>query len=701
MSAPRSLPACLRAFCVILFALLLSLASYRIALAQPAPVSPTPFSAECLGKGAIPVDGVWQFHLGDNSAWARPGIDDATGQGGWEAIKVDDTWGAQSHPLQAGYAWYRRHIHITTAPGASPDIALVIPAVDDIYELYWNGVRVGGLGTFPPQVSFKIALPAQTYSLGPIRDGVLAVRVLKLPFASNDSGTGGGFEGPPRVGSPEAIAMVNGSSNYDWLRHRQFSFGLTTLYVLTSFMSLFAWLRDRNQRLLFWLAAYTFMPLPEVVFNGLRLPFSGMWLTFLIQTSIQLREISQWFLLFYLLQLEDSPKLLRLVRIVAWINLIAGALDGSLSFLLDSISGSTFAVLDAVLTAVILPAEILPMILVIAALRRRKRLDSARWLVAIIAFSAATWYAITNIAVQGVRFTHWTLGTRMSTPLFTLFGSGFSVQVILRTLLFAAIVYAVLRYAADYRRRQATLEQEYQNARELQQILVPEILPEIPGFHLTSAYKPAQEVGGDFFQIIPLEGEHLGSTIIVLGDVSGKGLKAAMTVSLIVGAIRTLVEVSASPEKLLAGLNRRLNGRLHGGFATCIALRLDPDGCCALATAGHPAPFLNRQELELPGSLPLGILPATAYQEFSRQLHPGDHLALYTDGLLEARSASGELYGFDRLTILFGNNSSAEQASAEAVAFGQDDDITVLTLTCIGPGNRSFGELAKPAHGMA
>jgi serine phosphatase RsbU (regulator of sigma subunit) len=214
-------------------------------------------------------------------------------------------------------------------------------------------------------------------------------------------------------------------------------------------------------------------------------------------------------------------------------------------------------------------------------------------------------------------------------------------------------------------------------------------------------HRPAQEVGGDFFQIIPLEAEHLGSTIIVLGDVSGKGLKAAMTVSLIVGSIRTLVETTASPAQILAGLNRRLAGRLDGGFATCIALRLDPDGLCTMAAAGHPAPFLNRQEIDLPGALPLGILPTTAYQEFPRPLQPGDYLALYTDGLLEARSASGELYGFDRLTILFGNHRSAEEASAAAVAFGQDDDITVLTLTCIGHGNHASGGMTASAHGVA
>ncbi len=572
----------------------------------------------------------------------RQRLDDATGQGGWEEIKAGAPWGAQSHPNQTGFAWYRRHIQISTAPGASPDAALLIPAIDDVYELYWNGVRVGGLGTFPPNVDFKSSVPAQTYTLGPIRDGVIAVRVLKLSFSSTDDGTAGGFEDPPRIGSPEAIAMVKDSLDYHWLRLQQFGFGLTWLYVLTSFLSLAAWLRDRSQKLLFWLAAYTFMPLLELVLNGLRLPISGIWLTFLIQTAIELREISQWFLLFYLLQLEDSAKLLRFLRIVAWINLIAGSLDGALSFLISSLPGATFAVLDALLTALILPAETLPIIFVLIALFRRKRLDAARWLVAILAFSTATWYAISNFADQGVRYTHWTLAPRMRAPLFSLFGSSFPGQSILRTLLFASIVYAVLRYAADYRSRQPALEQEYQNARELQQILVPETLPEIPGFRLTSAYKPAQEVGGDFFQIIPLEAEHLGSTIIVLGDVSGKGLKAAMTVSLIVGAVRTLVETTASPAQILAGLNRRLNGRLHGGFATCIALRLDPDGRCTLAAAGHPAPFLNRQELELPGALPLGIIPTTVYQEFARQLQQGDHFALYTDGLLEARNASGD-----------------------------------------------------------
>jgi serine phosphatase RsbU (regulator of sigma subunit) len=249
-----------------------------------------------------------------------------------------------------------------------------------------------------------------------------------------------------------------------------------------------------------------------------------------------------------------------------------------------------------------------------------------------------------------------------------------------------AIVYAVLRYSIENRRRQTALEQEFQNARELQQVLVPEDLPPLPGFALTSAYRPAAEVGGDFFQIIPLDG---GSTLVILGDVSGKGLKAAMAVSLIVGATRMIVEYTTSPAEILEGLNRRLFGRMQGGFATAIAMCLNSDGTCVMATAGHPSPFLNQQEMSLPGSLPLGLMADSSYEESSHQLGVGDHCALYTDGLLEARSQTGELYGFARLEMLFATRPNAAQATEAAVNFGQDDDITVLTLTRLATGEES------------
>jgi hypothetical protein len=666
-----------RFFLIVFCALFVAPAASRAATPSSSAAAAPVLRIDGLGKGMVHLDGDWQFHSGDDPTWAQPGVDDATGHNGWEQITADAPWGTQGHANYWGYGWYRRHIDITPGAGAPDNVTMMIPAIDDIYEFYWNGQRMGGLGSFPPHTDYFATVAPQTYGLGPVRSGVLAVRVYKVPLASNDDGTAGGFEAPPVLGSPEMIAAAKTVIDYRWLSRAQFQFGLTTLYVLTSLLSFAVWLRDRRQWLLFWMTVFTFMPLLELVLNGLRVEISAIWLVFLVQTAIQLREISQWFLLIWLLELHGNRRIVRWVRVVAVASMIAGTCDGALGFLYGMVPGKSFQIADAVLTGFIIPGEAIPVLLAIYAVVQRKRLDPGRWLVAGFAILSGTFYAVSNVAAQGVRFTHWTLAARMNAIHVTILGSAFSVQMILRTLLFLAIVYAVARYALEDRRRRAALELEFANAREIQQVLVPESLPTIPGFTLSSSYKPALEVGGDFFQIVPLDER---STLIVLGDVSGNGLRAAMAVSLIVGAVRSIAETISSPAEILSHLNRHLHGRLQGGFATCVALRLDRDGRCVVASAGHPAPLLNEREIELAGAVPLGVIDVAKYEEVSVDLKAGDHLALYTDGLLEARGPGGEVYGFERLYTLFAANPSAASAADAAVAFGQDDDITVLTL---------------------
>jgi len=633
-----------------------------------------------LGKGAVPLDGPWQFHTGDDHGWAAPSYDDSH----WEQLTADKTWGAQTHPSYTGFAWYRRTISLTLAPGAESNLALLVPAVDDAYELYWNGVKVGQLGKLPPHPVFYEGVPAQTYGLGSIRKGVLAVRVWKFALASNDPDSLGGFEAMPLLGSPAVIAAGKEQADFHWLRAQQFRFGLASLYALVSILAFLAWLRDRHEWLLFWMSLFALMLTMDVVLGSLRLPWNYALLLFLTQLSIAIREAAGWFLLVWLLQLNQRPKLVFYVRLAAIVGIVSAAIDGSLAFFYpDHLALVPMQIADAITTAPAVLFECIPAVLVAFAIFKRSRLDSARWTVAILAFLNATVYWIENLMQQGVRYTHFTISDRINAPLFHLVGNSFNLPTILRTLLFLSIVYAVIRYTVDSRRRQNALELEFQNARELQQVLVPETLPALAGFNLTSAYRPAQEVGGDFFQIIPLEE---GSTLVVLGDVSGKGLKAAMAVSMIVGAVRTLVETTSKPAEILAGLNRRLFGRLQGGFATAVALRLDGDGTCTIACAGHPAPFVNDQELAFPGTLPLGVLQKATYEETRFQLGERDQLALYTDGLLEARSQSGDLYSFGRLKTLFASRPTAEQAAEAAVNFGQDDDITVLTLTRVAAG---------------
>jgi hypothetical protein len=689
-----------------LVGLVLAIAASPLALhaatpSQAAPAQSPALAIDGLGKGVTPLGGPWQFHLGDDASFALPQTADATGLQGWEALSPDATWGAQGHPAYTGYGWYRKHLHLTTSPGAEPDIAMLIRHIDDAYEIYWNGKLVGHYGTMPPNSSYLWTPPPQTFGLGPIRDGVLALRVWKAPLNSFDTDQLGGLNYAPVIGSPSAITALKAQSDYSWLRSRQYTFGLTSLYVLVALLGLLAWLRNRSQNVLLWLAVFCAAPTTSTFLVGLRLPFTYNFALGWLQPVLAIQDIGLWFLLLYLLKLNEVGWLYRLTRIIAIVSIVSASLDGLLT--LNDWSDPRITmwaqIADATLTLIFTVLEAYPLLLVGMALR--KKLDLSTWLLAIAAFIAEM-LSVVRIAVeQGSRYTHWTIGNKLTAPLFTINGNVFIPQTITNSLLLLAIIYAAYRYVRDAIHRQGALEQEFKSARELQQVLIPDVLPELPGFAVTSAYRPAQEVGGDFFQIIPLEGESAGSTMILLGDVSGKGLRAAMTVSLIVGATRTLAKFAPNPAELLSELNTRLFGRMQFGFTTCLAMRLSPDGRCTIASAGHPAPFLNQHELDLPGALPLGVVADAVYKETTVNLGEGDHFALYTDGLLEARSPSGEIFSFARLDALFSSRPNADQATQAAVDFGQDDDITVLTLTRLATGQRASTALSTPGFAPA
>jgi hypothetical protein len=650
--------------------------------------APASLVIEGLGKGTAALDGKWQFHLGDNAAWASPALDDSA----WEAIGVDRSWGGQEHFGYTGYAWYRRHITFVPVPGVKTDLALLLPPIDDAYEVYWNGTLAGKGGELPPHPVWYFDPLPRTFGLGQPQSGVLAIRVWKAPYASFDSGETGGLRRTPLAGSSEAIATFKGDLDHKWLRSRQYGFALNLLYGLVTLLSLLAFLRDRKQKLLLWVTLFALAPLLAQFLIDYRLPWSYRFALGVLQPLIGLGDISLWFLLLYLLQLENHLQLRRWTRILAVISMVATSLDGSLVlFAFNSANTRFFQIVDAVLTVPFTLVEIFPLVLLCFAFG--KRLDAARWLVAVFAVLLKTAVALRTTLDQGERYTHWTLGEKISAPLFIINGNPFTLTTIASTLLFLSIIYAVYRYSVEQSKRQGLLEQEFKSAQELQRVLIPDTLPSIEGYSVTSAYRPAQEVGGDFFQLIPHPG---GSTLLLLGDVSGKGLKAAMTVSLIVGTARTLAEISDDPAEILSGLNRRLYGRLQDGFVTCLVLRLDPEGGCVLANAGHPSPFLNQRELSLPGALPLGLLPAAGFEKTIVHLGVADRLTLYTDGLLEARNAAGEIYSFERLRELIATGPDARQASEAAVAFGQDDDITVLTVTRLATGVESTTLLLAP-----
>ena len=629
-----------------------------------------------VGPGMVEVDGDWQFRTGDDLGWADPAYDDSA----WEHIKADDTWGAQTHPAYTGFAWYRRHLEITRSASGNQQLAILMPPVDDAYEIYWNGVKVGNLGTLPPHAvwyrghrqSFGLPLAASEGS-----DGVLAFRVWKAPLTPFDLATNGGLNAPPRIGNSDAIAETIGNGDFQHLQASQFGRALNFFLLLMAATSFVAWIRNRDQKLFLWFALWLlakvayFCVLTDRVMYGI----SELALSISMLTIYSLGDCSIFLLLLYLFTLQENRRLLSWTRVMIATHVFFALAMGVVTLFLES-EGPTLLWIDGTLNTIFFLSDFFVLVLTYQGLRRR--LDLPRKLVAVMASLAYLYGTVTLLSVIGRRFTHWTLYGKMRAPIFHIFGAAVTTRQVLETALLLAVAYALMRYAMEQQRHIQAMEIELKSAQEVQQVLIPEALPEVAGYTIQSVYQPAQEVGGDFYQIISLPDD---STLVILGDVSGKGLKAAMNVALIVGTVRTLAEFNSSPAAVLNGLNRRLVGRLQGGFATTVVFKLSPSGDCILANAGHLPPFLNSSEMSLEPSLPLGIDANSDYFDRNVALHDEDRLTLYTDGVLEATNGEGELYGFERVAALLDDRPDAASIAATAQAFGQEDDITVLTIT--------------------
>lgn len=222
-------------------------------------------------------------------------------------------------------------------------------------------------------------------------------------------------------------------------------------------------------------------------------------------------------------------------------------------------------------------------------------------------------------------------------------------------------------------RQRAEYAAELKAASAVQQLLLQSASRPTPGFQVESVYLPANEAGGDFFFVQPTPD---GALTAIVGDVSGKGLTAAMRVAMILGVLRR--ETSEDPAEILFHLNNALVAQGQLGFTTACCLRIAATGVFTLANAGHIAPYLAGEEIPSAPALPLGLVPDTTYETLQGAIPAGKRLVLMSDGVPEARSGSGELLGFDRLLDL--SRLTVHEIADHARQFGQEDDITVLTI---------------------
>jgi hypothetical protein len=642
-----------------------------IALSLTSPAVAQTIKLQNPGTGSVALDKGWRFQLGDDKGWADPALDDSK----WESIHVDQPWGQQSHPSHTGFAWYRQRIEIDNSNSVgTKNLALLIPPAQDAYEIYWNGEKLGTYGSLPPHAEWWIVGHPTVYPL-PGTSGVLALRVWKAPLSSVDPAEVGGFTESPLLGDNSLLGAQARSMALGGDERRLPTFLMSAVNLVIGLLSFLLYLRDRKQSVYLWLALY----LVAAGLQGLQqlsmFRLGITWHTYQLVTQLlsSAQDISIWLILLSLFGMMRERQWRRATAWLVAAYLAAQLIDISVLWFWEK---GNFAWIDGISTAVYSITPLYIFVIIGFGLMRRNRLGL--WPLIVAACANGLYSCVANLAAQGVRFTHWTAGTRMQTFGFQIGGYFLGIFTILSTLLFLALIFTIAREQFLERERQGRIELEVKSAREVQQILVPEETPAIPGLSIASVYRPAEEVGGDFFQVIATEG---GAALIALGDVSGKGLKAAMTVSLIVGALRTMADFTQSPAEILHGLNRRLLGRTEGGFATCLIARIDANGETTLANAGHLAPFRDREELPVAGSLPLGVAAEVDYDELVFTLHEGETLLFYTDGILEARDAAGELFGFERLAALIRSDPSVEQMVETACNFGQQDDITVFKVT--------------------
>jgi serine phosphatase RsbU (regulator of sigma subunit) len=237
------------------------------------------------------------------------------------------------------------------------------------------------------------------------------------------------------------------------------------------------------------------------------------------------------------------------------------------------------------------------------------------------------------------------------------------------------------------------IEQELHVARRIQQASLPESVPALEGWEISPRYRPAKEVGGDFFDFLELEDGRLG---LVVGDATGKGVPAALVMSTTLGMVRAVARASDySPGEVLKRVNDALTARIPPNmFVTCFYGLLDPSsGSFTYANAGHDLPYVRRRggdadELRARG-MPLGLMPGMGYEEKEITMQAGEAALFYSDGLVEAHNLRGEMFGFPRLRELVAEHGEErslgdflleELYSFAGEGWEQEDDITLLTL---------------------
>jgi phosphoserine phosphatase RsbU/P len=592
----------------------------------------------------------WRVHTGDDPSWARPDLDDSA----WAETSFPRA--VFTDPSAIGWHWYRAGFSIPENLRGQP-LSLGMAALDDVYEIYLEGVPIGRFGSFTPaphgpyqrHMSFPIPTDLLHGTVGHI-----AVRRWRGPWSARllDFVTAGtaNFPHPPQIGPADAIEARE-QRDLAWGALQVLPTNLTcVLFLFAAAISVVLFSAQMRRAEYFYLALFCivrgvphFAGIFTSTSQGIDSRSWGPVLIFFVTSSVHV------FSALFLAAL--CPRVRRIL------------LTGAVVSLLNAVLLAYGMAMDAGYERTVLFVNsIWPLVFETAAvwglLKDREKGSITIGVSLFLSNGIIQW---DDIRAFTARTTYFPIG-----PFHVDYRDAAGVAFI-----FVVLVVLYLRYRGE-QVRQAATEQNLAAARRMQEQLLGAGAVDAPGYAIEAVYRPAQEVGGDFYRTELLDD---GSLLVVVGDVSGKGLDAALLVAAVLGGLA--IEKEKRPATLLDDLNNAVTGRTGGGFITACCARFYPDGRVVIANAGHIAPCINGREVQLEKNLPLGITTQTSYGETAIQA--AGTVTFLSDGVVEARDAKGELLGFERMAALT-VRPAAEIADA-AQRWGQEDDITVLTVT--------------------
>lgn len=589
----------------------------------------------------------WLEHDGDEPQWSRKDFDDST----WNSVDLDDLG-----PARQGWHWYRNRVDF--GPDQT-ELRLLIAGGDGTYELFVNGDQLAG-----PSIRSSLFVSRPLEAVFPLRDSrgefeiTLRTRIppgysaWHLPQFTNVT-----------LGLPAAIEYERQALESQRLYGLASSIGINLLLCLAGGSALALYAIQQTEREYIFLGLYLLLVGAS---NGLSMLQSSGLVPLSVNFLIADPLIYAWIVAQIEFTYTFAGRPLGQTWRIYQASLFAAPMLAILVWV-GHFASDTYVLIEAAATA---PVGLLLSILLFIWYRQGNR--EAGWLV-LPSLAPAISTALFDLGTASI-----TLGWRRFNFLVDAIQIGpIGIQLVdIGSLVFLLSIAVVMFFRfSRVSREQARTAAELAAAREIQGHLVPAVLPSHPNYTIEAAYLPALEVGGDFYQVLP---QTDGSIVVVIGDVSGKGLKAAMTGAFAIGALHALATEISDPSELLSRLNREVLGGQDSGFITCLCIKLSSNGQIMASNAGHLPPYRNGEELAIEGGLPLGLFPDLDYSESRFEINCGDSLTLMSDGVIEARGSKNELFGFERTQAII--TRSAHYIAAAAQQFGQEDDITVVKI---------------------